>query len=201
MRGYTALLLWSLATTDALAPGTTALTRRAWAERAASLVAAGASLALAPPDALADGANVAAPTARKLSSGLEYTDLRTGGSTDKAIADKTQLVIDYTVFRADGTTALESSKDTRRMPFAFTVGTGAVHRAIDEAVRDMKPGDVRRVAVPAGYDKGSQISEAVVVQIRLRNIKGPSELNICAVPPIEVGPSILCQPGVGRVML
>ena len=119
----------------------------------------------------------------------------------KAIADKTQLVIDYTVFRADGTTALESSKDTRRMPFAFTVGTGAVHRAIDEAVRDMKPGDVRRVAVPAGYDKGSQISEAVVVQIRLRNIKGPSELNICAVPPIEVGPSILCQPGVGRVML
>ena len=59
---------------------------------------------------------------------------------------KTQLVIDYTVFRADGTTALESSKDTRRMPFAFTVGTGAVHKAIDEAVRDMKPGDVRRVA-------------------------------------------------------
>ena len=80
------------------------------------------------------------------------------------------------------------------MPFLFTVGTGAVNKAIDETVRDMKPGGVRRLVVPAKFDKG--LDEEVYVQLRLRAIKGTSSFNICAVPPAgRVSASKLCQEG------
>ena len=89
---------------------------------------------------------------------------------------------------------IETSADRNRMPFLFTVGTGAVNRAIDDAVRGMKPGGTRRLVVPAKFDKG--IDEEVYVQMRLRAIKGTSSFNICAVPPNgRVTPSVFCQEG------
>ena len=67
-------------------------------------------------------------------------------------------------------------------------------RAIDDAVRGMKPGGTRRLVVPAKFDKG--IDEEVYVQMRLRAIKGTSSFNICAVPPNgRVTPSVFCQEG------
>ena len=78
----------------------------------------------------------------------------------------------------------------------------AVNRAVDEMVRDMRQGGVRRFRIPAKFDATSLLRDELYVQIRLRDIKGPSRGGaICAVPPNgRVGPSILCQPG-AAVML
>ena len=165
------------------------LTRRSWGQDLARFAAASA---LAPR--LASPAAAAEPLI-KATAGYSYYDVKEGVVTDKDIGAKTQVIVDYEIRRGgfDGP-AIETSADRNRMPFLFTVGTGAVNRAIDDAVRGMKPGGTRRLVVPAKFDKG--IDEEVYVQMRLRAIKGTSSFNICAVPPSgRVTPSVFCQEG------
>ena len=71
-----------------------------------------------------------------------------------------QVIVDYQLRRGgfEGE-KIEASDDRDRMPFLFTVGTGAVNKALDEGVRGMAPGGVRRVIIPKGFDVG--ISEEV----------------------------------------
>ena len=115
------------------------------------------------------------------------------------IAPKVQINVDYAIYKGgfDGT-VVESSSDKGRIPLRFTVGTGAVNPAVDEAVRTMIPGEVRRVVVPAKFDLDKSGSkEPLYLQLRLRTIKGPSSFNVCAAPPVttKIPASVICEPG------
>lgn len=198
------LFFASLAAASALAPSAptapTLLSRRAWAAGSS----AAALMGISRP------ARAAEPTFEKTPSGLEFMDVRLGDVDPiddrlgiKVISDSTKVIVDYKIWTGGfDETLIESSAARNRMPLLFTIGTGAVNRAVDEMVRDMRQGGVRRFRIPAKFDATSLLRDELYVQIRLRDIKGPSRGGaICAVPPNgRVGPSILCQPG-AAVML
>ena len=139
------------------------LTRRSWGRPRAVRGGVGARARLASPAA-------AAEPLIKATAGYSYYDVKEGVVTDKDIGAKTQVIVDYEIRRGgfDGP-AIETARPNR-MPFLFTVGTGAVNRAIDDAVRGMKPGGTRRLVVPAKFDKG--IDEEDVVQMRAARHQG-----------------------------
>lgn len=191
------LFFASLAAASALAPSAptapTVLSRRAWATGSSAAALMGIS----------QSAWAVEPMFEKTPSGLEFMDVRLGNYSEKVIGDATKVIVDYKIWTGgfDGT-LIESSAERNRMPMLFTIGTGAVNRAVDEMVRDMRQGGVRRFRIPAKFDATSLVRDELFVQIRLRDIKGPSKGGaICAVPPNgRVMPSILCQPG-AAVML
>ena len=114
------------------------------------------------------------------------------------IANGVQINCDYSISTGsfDGP-VVESSTEPGRLSLRFTVGTGAVNPALDEAVRGMKPGEVRRVIVPAKFNLDKSGSkDPLYLQLRLRTIKA-SSFNICCRPPGKNPPpiSVMCEPG------
>ena len=110
-------------------------------------------LRAAADDATAD----ASPAMRTSASGIQYVDLRVGNFTNgREIREETMVILDYRIWKSAfggdaGARLVESSDDRNRMPLLFTVGTGAINRAVDEMVRDMKQGGVRRFVIPPKF--------------------------------------------------
>merc|ERR1719408_54237 len=114
---------------------------------------------------------LAEPDYTTTESGLKYYIVKKAVSESGSyIADGVQINCDYSISTGsfDGN-VIESSTDPGRLSLRFTVGTGAVNPALDEAVRGMKPGEVRRVVVPAKFnlDKSGS-NEPLYLQLRLR---------------------------------
>lgn len=132
---------------------------------ALNVVAALSGLVLAPPpSAVAKGlgedyrqgtaalaeTEESAPVPRdayqKLDSGVIYADLRKGnGGT--VVRAGSRLNLQWVLRKSNGY-FVDSSERNGSVPFIFTVGDGTAIVGLDEAVRGMQEGGVRRVLIP-----------------------------------------------------
>ena len=98
--------------------------------------------------ALAD-MDEAAPVPReayqKLPSGVIYADLRPGSG--ETATEGSRINLQWVLRRSNGY-FVDSSAKNDGVPFIFTVGDGKAIQGVDEAVRGMKVGGVRRILIP-----------------------------------------------------
>lgn len=82
---------------------------------------------------------------KKLDSGVIFADLRpgSGGSVQQGSRVNMQWVL-----RKSNGYFVDSSQQNGSVPFIFTVGDGSAVKGLDEAVRGMKEGGVRRILIP-----------------------------------------------------
>lgn len=92
-----------------------------------------------------DTAPVPREAYKKLESGVIYADLRPGAGDTVKQGSKVNL---QWVLRKSNGYFVDSSATHDSVPFIFTVGDGTAIRGLDEAVRGMKEGGVRRVLIP-----------------------------------------------------
>lgn len=90
---------------------------------------------------------VAPPPADSVAPALVLQDLQLGRGMLAQPGDT--VAVHYVVRRLDGT--LHDSSRSRRFPLEFSLGMGAVIRGLDEGVKGMRAGGLRRVTVPADY--------------------------------------------------
>ena len=83
---------------------------------------------------------------QKLPSGVIYADLRSGqgGNTVQA---GSKINIQWVLRKSNGY-FVDSSERNGSVPFIWTVGDGTAIAGLDEAVRGMKEGGVRRILIP-----------------------------------------------------
>jgi FKBP-type peptidyl-prolyl cis-trans isomerase len=105
-------------------------------------------------------------------SGLSYVDLKVG---DGALPEPGQTCSTHaTLWLLDGT-RIWSSRDSDS-PFDFKLGGGGVIAGWDEGVSTMKPGGLRRLAVPGELGYGAQgrgeipPNATLIFEIELREI-------------------------------
>ena len=85
-----------------------------------------------------------------LESGLRYEILRPGQG---AMADNgNEVIIEETMGYLDGT-VLFSSKDLGVNQPRFVLGTGTVIKGVDEGVKGMRMGEIRKLIVPPSLSK------------------------------------------------
>ena len=92
-----------------------------------------------------DTAPVPREAYKKLESGVIYADLRPGGGDTVKQGSKVNL---QWVLRKSNGYFVDSSATHDSVPFIFTVGDGTAIQGLDDAVRGMKEGSVRRVLIP-----------------------------------------------------
>lgn len=81
----------------------------------------------------------------KLPSGVIYADLRKGsGEVAKA---GSRVNLQWVLRRSNGY-FVDSSEKSDSVPFIFTVGDGKAIAGLDEAIRGMQTGGVRRILIP-----------------------------------------------------
>lgn len=99
--------------------------------------------------ALAD-MDEAAPVPReaykKLPSGVILADLRPG-TGEEAIKDGSRVNLQWVLRRSNGY-FVDSSERNDGVPFIFTVGDGSAIAGVDEGIRGMTAGGVRRLLIP-----------------------------------------------------
>jgi hypothetical protein len=99
--------------------------------------------------ALAD-MDSAAPVPResykKLDSGVIIADLFKGGSDAAAVKEGSKVNMEWVLRKSNGY-FVDSSKVVG-IPFIFTVGDGSAIKGVDQGVRGMKVGGVRRLLIP-----------------------------------------------------
>lgn len=83
---------------------------------------------------------------KKLDSGVIYADLRTGSGTD--VASQGSRVNLQWVLRKSNGYFVDSSEVNGSVPFIFAIGDGTAIQGVDEGIRGMKVGGVRRLLVP-----------------------------------------------------
>lgn len=107
--------------------------------------------ALAEDDAMAP---VPREAYKKLASGVIYADLRPGSGGDAVKADS-RVNLQWVLRKSNGY-LVDSSERNDGVPFIFTVGDGTAIAGLDEGVRGMMTGGVRRILVPPSlaYVKG-----------------------------------------------
>lgn len=95
-------------------------------------------------------------------SGLQYIVLQEPKDPNAPLPKKGQFItVHYTGWLADAynepdmTKKFDSSVD-RGTPFSFNVGIGQVIRGWDEALSTMRPGEKRRLIIPAGLGYGAR---------------------------------------------
>jgi hypothetical protein len=91
---------------------------------------------------------------KKLDSGVVYADLRPGSGAD-IVKDGTRVNLQWVLRRSNGY-FVDSSEKNGSVPFIFTLGDGTAIQGLDEGVRGMTQGGVRRVLIPPSlaYVKG-----------------------------------------------
>jgi FKBP-type peptidyl-prolyl cis-trans isomerase len=96
-----------------------------------------------------DQAPVPREAYKKLPSGVIYADLRpgTGGGEASTVTDKSRVNLVWVLRRSNGY-FIDSSDVSTGVPFIFTVGDGTAIKGVDEGVRGMKAGSVRRLLIP-----------------------------------------------------
>ena len=82
----------------------------------------------------------------KLPSGLEFQDIKVG--TGPAPPVGYQIVLHYILMTADGRVISNSLENGT--PYDIRVGTGQVVAGLDEGLKTMRVGGIRRVYVPEG---------------------------------------------------
>lgn len=108
--------------------------------------------------ALAD-MDEAAPVPReaykKLPSGVIYADLRQG-SGDLEVASGSRVNLQWVLRKSNGYFVDSSERNNDGVPFIFSVGDGGAIDGVDEGIRGMKQGGVRRLLIPPSlaYVKG-----------------------------------------------
>ena len=82
----------------------------------------------------------------KLSSGVEYFDVKVG---DGSVAEEGKTVQFQWVLRRSNGYFVDASSNYDNEPFIYKVGnTKKVIKGLDEAIRGMKQGGVRRISIP-----------------------------------------------------
>lgn len=82
---------------------------------------------------------------QKLASGVVYADLRPGSGEPAKEGFRANL---QWVLRKSNGYFVDSSQVNESVPFIFTIGDGTAIAGLDEAVRGMKVGGVRRILIP-----------------------------------------------------
>ena len=80
-----------------------------------------------------------------LGSGVSFQDLRPGDG-DEIIEGK-RVNIQWSLKRSNGY-IIDSSANNDGVPFIFVVGSGAAIKGLDEGIRGMKVGGIRRIVIP-----------------------------------------------------
>ncbi len=91
-------------------------------------------------------------------SGLVIETLREGQGETAAAGHR--VTVHYTGWLEDGS-KFDSSVD-RNSPFQFNLGAGQVIRGWDEGVAGMKPGEKRKLTIPAELGYGAQGAGGVI---------------------------------------
>jgi FKBP-type peptidyl-prolyl cis-trans isomerase len=84
---------------------------------------------------------------RKLESGVIYADLRPGQPSGESVRQGSKVNLQWVLRKSNGY-FVDSSTAHDSVPFIFTVGDGTAIRGLDEAVRGMREGGVRRILMP-----------------------------------------------------
>ena len=115
----------------------------------------------------------------KTASGLEYEDIKKG---DGPIPKQGQLVsvhyeVALTIEDLDKGKTIDSS-NARNSPIEFKIGGGEALRGVDEGVRTMQVGDLRRLTIPSHLAFGERGIPGLVppnstlyVDIKLRYVE------------------------------
>ena len=82
---------------------------------------------------------------KKLASGVIYADLRPGNGDAAKEGSRANL---QWVLRKSNGYFVDSSQVNESVPYIFTVGDGTAIAGLDEGVRGMKVGGVRRILIP-----------------------------------------------------
>lgn len=93
-----------------------------------------------------DQAPVPREAYKKLSSGVVYAELRPG-TGDMEIREGSRVNLQWVLRKSNGY-FVDSSEVSGSVPFIFTVGDGSAIQGVDEGVRGMKAGSVRRLLIP-----------------------------------------------------
>jgi len=93
-----------------------------------------------------DQAPVPREAYKKLDSGVIYADLRKGSGSEQA-GPGSRVNLQWVLRKSNGY-FVDSSERNGSVPFIFNVGDGTAIQGLDEAVRGMKVGGVRRVLIP-----------------------------------------------------
>lgn len=93
-----------------------------------------------------DAAPVPREAYKKLSSGVVYADLRPGSGTEVA-QQGSRVNLQWVLRRSNGY-FVDSSERNDGVPFIFSIGDGKAIQGVDEGVRGMKVGGVRRILIP-----------------------------------------------------
>lgn len=92
-----------------------------------------------------DAAPVPREAYKKLPSGVIYADLRPGSG--ETVAEGSRVNLQWVLRRSNGY-FVDSSERNEGIPFIFTVGDGKAIQGVDEGVRGMQVGGVRRLLIP-----------------------------------------------------
>jgi hypothetical protein len=88
------------------------------------------------------------PTSIKLPSGVEYVDAVVG-TGDEIVKEGSSVQFQWVLRRSNGY-FVDASSNYGQEPFIYKVGnTKKVIRGIDEAIRGMKVGGIRRITIPS----------------------------------------------------
>jgi len=93
-----------------------------------------------------DQAPVPREAYKKLPSGVIYADLRPGSGTD-VVKEGSRVNLQWVLRKSNGY-FVDSSEVSGNVPFIFQVGDGTAIQGVDEGVRGMKTGSVRRLLIP-----------------------------------------------------
>jgi len=93
---------------------------------------------------------------KKLPSGVVYADMREGNANSGVVKEGSRCNIQWVLRKSNGYFVDSSERNGGGVPFIFTVGDGSAIAGLDEAIRGMKEGGVRRLLIPPSlaYVKG-----------------------------------------------
>jgi hypothetical protein len=83
---------------------------------------------------------------KKLDSGVVYADVRPGSGKD-TVKEGSRVNLQWVLRKSNGY-FVDSSEKNGSVPFIFTLGDGTAIQGLDEGIRGMTTGGVRRVLIP-----------------------------------------------------
>jgi FKBP-type peptidyl-prolyl cis-trans isomerase len=83
---------------------------------------------------------------KKLKSGVVYADLRNGSGNDE-VKEGSKVNLQWVLRKSNGY-FVDSSERNGSVPFIFSVGDGKAIAGVDEGIKGMKQGGVRRLLIP-----------------------------------------------------
>jgi FKBP-type peptidyl-prolyl cis-trans isomerase len=111
-------------------------------------------------------------TSTTLPDGLQYTIFQ-AGTGDTAAASGESVTVNYSGWLQATGALFDSSLNSGRTPFTFTLGAGNVIKGWDEGVVGMKIGEKRRLTIPAALAYGA-------------NARGPIPANSALIFDVEL---------------